>query len=435
MAPALARCECFTLMKNSVGLGLPEYSFNTTHKVSIIGAGLAGCAIANALAQRGYCCAVYDQHSTVAAATSALPAAVVRPANNGDQFFSAYFDRAFKLCGESLPAHLFNQCGALEIADGSRVHSTELNNPNKLNADHASLIAGTKLTRDALHIEKAGVVVPGLLCQHLLINPPIVNRLVEFYPETKVDDLRKTDYGWQLIAGTEKVIDESSIVVLATGAAPRFSFASQIPLSRVAGQLDLFENEGAPLKCVVNGHRGYLAPEVSALAMNTAKLQGIWCGATHHRGNSNLAITSADSEANRKTAYALAPKLILGSAPRASYKGIRTYTPDRLPVVGAVHDDRQYRADYADLKHGKPSHHFNAPKFHKGLYMAAGLGSRGATQALLIARMIAELVSQGNADRNFVPDSEIARLQAPPASFYQELHPARFLLRAIRRGL
>jgi len=412
-------------MKNLVGLGLPEYSFNTTYKVIIIGSGLAGCAIASTLSQRGYRCALYDQHSTVASATSALPAAVIRPAINGDQFFSTYFDHAFKLCHESLPANLFNQCGALELADSSRAqrkHSSDLTSINKVNADQASLIAGTRLTSNALHIEKAGVVIPSLLCERWITNPSTANRLVEFYPDTKVDNLRKTDYGWQLIAGAEKVIDESSIVVLASGAARQFNVTSQIPLSQVAGQVDLFENEGAPLKCVLNGHGGYLAPT------DELKTQGIWCGATHHRNNAQPATTSADSAANRKTACAIAPELVLGEAPLASFAGLRTFTPDRLPVVGAVPDDRQYRADYADLKHGKPAHHFCAPKFHKGLYLAAGLGSRGTTQALLVAGMIADLISEGNAVGN-------APFQELPASFYRELHPARFLLRTLRRGL
>ena len=112
-------------MKNTVGLGLPEYSFNTTHKAIIVGAGLAGCAIANALAQRGYRSALYDSNTSVAAGASALPAAVVRPAISGDVFYSTYFNHAFELCCKSFKKNIFNQCSALELTDNSLCRSTD----------------------------------------------------------------------------------------------------------------------------------------------------------------------------------------------------------------------------------------------------------------------------------------------------------------------
>jgi len=129
------------------------------------------------------------------------------------------------------------------------------------------------------------------------------------------------------------------------------------------------------------------------------------------------------SAANKATAAAIAPQLATAATPAASFTEVRTFTPDRLPVVGAVPDTRRYREDYADLKHGKPADTFPAPGFHQGLYIAAGLGSRGATQALLVGDLIASLVTG--------QESEHEARQ----SFCPELHPGRFLVRALRRGL
>ena len=425
-------------MKNTVGLGLPEYSFNTTHKAIIVGAGLAGCAIANALAQRGYRSALYDSNTSVAAGASALPAAVVRPAISGDAFYSTYFNHAFELCCNFLKKNYFNQCGALELTDNSLCRNTN----NKyitdfFTAKQASAYAGTELNNNALHIKKAGMVVPKQLCDQW-----ITHQLIEFYPATKVCDLRQTEYGWQLIADNNTVIDESQLIILATAAATRlFNICSDIPLQAVAGQIDRFECQGSKLQCIVNGH-GYLAPDTNIdsrhanpTTKKTELTQSVWCGATHHRNATTVATTAVDTDANIATAAAIAPRLATASIPTASFADIRTFTPDRLPVVGAIPDISRYRTDYADLKHGKPPHAFPAPRFQQGLYIAAGLGSRGATQALLVGDLMASLIagemygdwdSGCNSSQQSDPDQRHA--------FCQALHPARFLVRALRRG-
>jgi len=278
-------------MKNTVGLGLPEYSFNSTHKALIIGAGLSGCAIANALAQRGYHCALYDENTSVAAGASALPAAVVRPVISGDAFYTKYFNHAFELCCNSFTENNFDQCGALELTENSSPQNTDVitdNNKHITNfftMQQASTHAGTELNSSALHIKNAGVVVPRTLCDQWIDHPSI-----EFHSATKVFDLKKTEYGWQLIGNNNKVIDESQLIILATAAASiQFKISSEVPIQAVAGQIDQFEYQGATLQCIVNGH-GYLAPDnqignskSNATANTSAIPQGVWCGATHHR--------------------------------------------------------------------------------------------------------------------------------------------------------
>ena len=434
-------------MKNMVGLGLPEYSFNTTHKAIIVGAGLSGGAIANALAQRGYRCALYDKNTSVAAGASALPAAVVRPAISGDAFYSTYFNHAFELCCNTFSKSVFNPCGALELTDNSLCLNTDISTGrNKhitdfFTAKQASAYAGTDLNSNALHIKNAGMVVPGQLCDQW-----VHNSLIEFHPASKVCDLRQTEYGWQLIADNNTVIDESQLIILATAAATRqFNMCAEVPLQAVGGQIDRFEYQGSKLQCIVNGH-GYLAPSTHldsrlANSTNATELtQSFWCGATHHRNATSVAATAVDTAANRATAAAIAPRLATASIPVESFAEARTFTPDRLPVVGAMPDVSRYRGDYTDLKHGKPSHTFPAPCFHQGLYIAAGLGSRGATQALLVGDLIASLIAGDMCD-----DLDTGRYSGPESGqesepdqrhvFCQALHPARFLVRALRRGL
>ncbi len=438
-------------MKTSVGLSLPEYLFNTSHTVIIVGAGLAGCATAHALVKRGYSCRIYDKHVSIAHATSALPAAVIRPAISGDEFFRSYFDYAFDLCCESLDKNLFTQCGSLELTNTNHhTHGNALKNiPNNVQGvdadtdnnefDHnngaiysgtykskfvtattASKLAGVKLDTSAIHIEKAGFISPQLLCEHWL-----KHQAIEFHSATAVDALRRTEHGWQLLSESGAVIDESQIVVLATAEhTDNFDVTAELPLQKVVGQIDLLEHQELQLRCIINGN-GYLLPTDD----------GIWSGSTHrssaHRSSASSSGTAhgvlqADTRSNTAKAKNMVPALSSVGLPLASFAAVRTFTPDRLPIVGALHDAFWYQQNYADLKHGKPAKSYPQPRFQRGLYLAAGLGSRGATQALLIGELIGDLISGDQKADN--PGNQLRQ------KLLRTLHPARFLIRALRRG-
>lgn len=419
-------------MKSPVGLGLPEYSFNTSQTALVIGAGLAGCTIAQALAKRGYRSRVFDQHESIASATSALPAAVIRPAINADEIFTDYFNYAFDLCCQWLDKSLFTQCGSLELTDNSKRDRLSVKvSPHKLlTADEASTLAGTKVG-SAIHIKQAGFVKPQALCNHWLSHNNI-----EFKASTTVAALRKTQEGWQLLSASGTVIDESRIVILATAqGTAQFDFACELPLTSAIGQIDLFKyTSSTPLNCIINSN-GYLLPDKN----------GVWCGATHRplkaaTGQFKLRsspVKKVDSQTNRSTATRIAEELSIIESPVASFAAVRTYTPDRLPVVGALHDTVKYRHHYADLKHGKTRRHYPPPEFHTGLYLAAGLGSRGATQALAIGELISRLIRGDHlGGGNHCADSEQNDQQrSAQQQWLQAMHPGRFLIRALRRGL
>lgn len=398
-------------MKKPIGLDQPDYAFKPSNTVLIVGAGLAGCAIAAELAKRGYHCKLYDAHASVAACTSALPVAVVRPTVSGDRFYQQYFNNAFELCCKSLKPDYFTQCGSLELIPTSKQPALPDQYQNSLiSAAAASTIAGTELHHDAIHIRDAGFIATADLCRHLINHEQIA-----FYPSSIIHNIRQTEFGWQLLSATDAVFDESSVVILATAAATtQFEQTAHLPLQTSAGQIDQFECERGSLQCILNGN-GYLVPDAD----------GIWSGATHHRNRQSrprdTQLTTADTRTNRATAKATAPALDLTRSIR-SFSACRTFTPDRLPIVGAAHHHDQYVATYKDLKHGKPARYFAPPRFHRGLYLATGLGSRGAAQALAVGCLLADLiqgVQQSAADRELLCG----------------LHPARFLNRALKRGL
>ena len=394
-------------MKSTIGLSLPTYSYNTEHTALIIGAGLAGCAVANALAMRGFRCKLFDQQTTIAAATSALPAAVIRPVINNDQFHTSFYKKAFDLCCSELPTNLFKQCGLLQLSKSAP--SSNNDDGQWMNASSASSQAGTHLSSDAWYFKRAGWINPASVCAHWIEHPRI-----EFSGNKHVNELKQTEYGWQLLAINAEVIDESALVILANASSIlKFNVANHLPLQQIGGQIDRFSITGHLPHCIISGD-SYLVPDIDT-ATGESRL---WSGATHHRDQAFASVNVSDTRANNKSAHQLASALTLPNQAQASFAGLRTATPDRLPVVGALPDARRYLHEYSDLRHGKPADQFGPPAYHRGLYAAVGFGSRGATHALFVAEMLGQLIT-GECNETAV---------------LQTLHPARFLNRALRKG-
>ena len=386
-------------VQNTPGL-TPPTKTHPPKKALIIGAGLAGCATANQLTKKGTHCTLYDTTPKIASSTSAIPTATIHPSQSGDKTHTDYFTKAFEVCCQQLPPNLFTQCGALQLTPPSSPPPPK--NATKITAQEASTLADTRIDTEAWHFETAGYTNPQAMCNHLAQHDNI-----EFCGNTTITELRPTQFGWQLLSD-EEVINESELVIIANShAAMQFSVSSHLPLQAIKGQIDLFDTAGSNVKKIIHGN-GYLVPASA----------GIWSGATHHRNQKQCVTTTADTRKNRMNALALAPALTLNEQALASFAGVRASTPDRLPVIGALPDEVWYRENYHDLRHGKPANRFLPPVYHQGLYVIAGFGGRGATQALFSAQLLAALI-HGDGQEEWL----------------KALHPARFLLRKLRKGL
>jgi tRNA 5-methylaminomethyl-2-thiouridine biosynthesis bifunctional protein len=99
---------------------------------------------------------------------------------------------------------------------------------------------------------------------------------------------------------------------------------------------------------------------------------------------------------------------------------IRAMTPDHFPIVGPAFSDETFKELYGQLKHGPKGKPFEEPEYLEGLYVMAGLGARGVQSAPLLADMLSAYISGG--------PSPVDR------QIREALHPARFLIRAIRKG-
>ncbi len=370
-------------------------------RVAIIGGGIAGAAIADALAHAGASPVIFDR-AGLAAGASGNPAGIIMPRLDADDtpaarlFIAAYLhalqtiDRLEAASGE----RFFNPCGVLVRAedDEMRTRQAKIIVQGALPESHLRAVA------DGLFLPQAGVIEPARFVAALARGIPIERFNIEAITSgSGVVRVR--------LAGGD--LREFDAAVIANGRdALRFLAAKTLPLEGVAGQIDLFDRATPPPNVVAFGP--YAAPAPGG---------GLVIGATYDRIASGEAaeISRRATEANIAALGPLAAGLDPGaSRPRAS---IRCQSSDRLPVAGPLPDWDFYGAAYDDLRLGKRQD-YPPGEIAPGLFILSGLGSRGLTSApFLAAQMVAEMTG------------------APyERDLADALHPSRFFIRALKRS-
>ncbi|MCR4942299.1 MAG: bifunctional tRNA (5-methylaminomethyl-2-thiouridine)(34)-methyltransferase MnmD/FAD-dependent 5-carboxymethylaminomethyl-2-thiouridine(34) oxidoreductase MnmC [Campylobacter sp.] len=102
---------------------------------------------------------------------------------------------------------------------------------------------------------------------------------------------------------------------------------------------------------------------------------------------------------------------------RVSY---RSYSSDRFPIIGALHDENYYKKAYAKLFWTKHKAQQNPPRYEPNVFLNIAHGSRGLGTAILGAQLIGDLLTN--------------RPLCIEKSLFYELHPARFLIRKLKKG-
>jgi tRNA 5-methylaminomethyl-2-thiouridine biosynthesis bifunctional protein len=386
---------------------LPEPS--PTHHATIIGGGIAGCQIAHALAQRGWQVTLLERHARLATEASGNRAGVLTPKMTaepgwGETFYRQAFlyalqqVRQLEAAGQTID---WAQCGALQLAHEPReaarqqaIHERGLAEDfiQILGQQAASEVAGIPLPAGASYFPQAGWLNPASLCAALVAHERIEVR-------TLTEATRLPAEGISIIASGRE--------------ADRFAQSAFLPFMPVMGQTSLASASAdtARLKTTL-GHEGYLTPAIAGRHL---------FGATFVRKVHDAVLDeTADATNFQQLAHYLPAFARSLSAVESSHAAIRMTTPDRYPVVGALPDTDFFRQAYADLRHGRANQGFPAAQYQPGVFMLAGFGSRGLATSGLCAELLAALMS-----------GEPLPVQA---TLYQNLHPARFLIRQLRRG-
>ncbi len=282
----------------------------------VIGGGIAGCAAAYALAQRGISVTLIERAPQLASAASGNPRGILHARfGAGDnplhRFVREAYAHALKLLDEVLPVDgvMRAECGLLQLAcnpvEQKRIaRLAEQQWPEHLlqfvDAAQASRLAGVEMSYGGLWFPAGGWVVPPVLCANLVKDSNITQRLGH-----DVETLEKTVAGWR-VGGHDsqgKAWSEEAEIVLVCCAhsAKKLAPFAHFPLIPVRGQISEVQETSSSkaLRAVVCGD-GYCAPSVGGVHVT---------GATHAFEDESTEVRNADHAENLAKLGEYAPHL------------------------------------------------------------------------------------------------------------------------------
>ena len=351
--------------------------------VAVVGAGIAGASAARALRALGCEPVVLDAVGPGAGA-SGNPAALVTPRLDAGlgplaQLFAQAFSRAVRLY-DALPGAVIAH-GVLQLAQSER----DLQRYAKIAASDLFEPGALALIDPPAASARLGEPVPGGLDQAaaLVVEPAaVLAAWTGPVRQAALARLMPIDGGWRLLDAAGGTILEAQAVILTIGAAIG-AILPDLPITPVRGQAS-WTSGSAPQAAAWGGY-----------ICQTRK--GFLFGATHDRGQDATDLRDEDHRRNWQVlsqALPITAERIEG-APLEGRASVRATTPDHLPLAGAAP--------------GAP-----------GLFVLAGLGSRGFCLAPLLAEHLA---------------AQAVGAPSPlPVTLAELVDPDRFRRRAARRA-
>ena len=362
----------------------------------VVGAGLAGCAAAWALADQGWRSTLFERLPDIAGAASGNRAGIFHGIVNPQDGAHARFNRAAALQARRAVRSAIENHGApgqlrgvlrLEHARPLATMQAVLaalglppDYVQALSALDASGMSGVRLPAPAWFYPGGGWVQPSALATSLLQR---AGSSAIMHSGVQVAALRRQGELWQLLDAAGSVLDEAAVVVLANSfEATGLLGANGWPLHLVRGQTSEFPavTPGLRLPSLPVAGNGYVMPALpGGLAL---------CGATAHRDDLDAAPRVEDHLHNLAQLERLT-----GSAPQIDASalegrvGWRCVAEDRLPLIGAVPDRQRLQ---------EPGIRLDQPRFvprTPGLFVFTALASRGITWAALGAQSLASVIS------------------------------------------
>jgi tRNA 5-methylaminomethyl-2-thiouridine biosynthesis bifunctional protein len=327
--------------------------------VCVIGAGLAGCSTAHALATSGWKVLLIDRESGVAAQASGNPQGVlhlkpgtVDSADNRFNLHSYLFaSRHYRSLG--LPATTWSHCGMLQLAHDHKLlkrfgtladqgmYSTEI--VQVLTQEEASALCGIRLERPALFFPDAGWVAPRALCAWYSSHPSIT-----MHYNHEVITVEQDQGGWEILLRSEKGeswLHSDRVIVCNSADVHTFAQTRHLPVISNRGQVDVYPSTKAITIDKVICGQGYIIP-------GSEGVQTI--GGSFFIESDSTELAEKYRRWHLDQLAGINPELAATLArqqPLLQRTAARCTLPDRMPVAGAV-DTERYPGLWVNVGHG-----------------------------------------------------------------------------------
>jgi len=403
-------------------------------RVAVIGAGVAGAALANALKPITADVTVYDRRSAPAEGASGNPVGLLQPRPaDPRQSYARFQTEAYLHTVRILDqfADIYpvwkGPRGIVSFARDDAFLERYMTwlRETALPESHARILApgemkdvcGININKAGVFFPKAGTIDPAVVCRALL-----GDTRCRF--DGKIAGLRNTDGVWQLLSDDGSLLGEADAVVLANGVeAGELSPDADLALHAKRGQISFVEPSEQSRRLKVGmSYGGYTTPATGPDGTHVL-------GATYERcadwnDPSWRDLKDQDHHQNLDLLSCRSPELaaLFGNRITGGRASLRTTTADHAPVVGPLFSDTEYKSVYGDLHHGRPQNRYPSATDlagFPGLYVLNAFGSRGFALATLTAEILV---------------AEMFGLSVPTEkAVIEAIHPARFLVRSLKR--
>ncbi|MBE0623386.1 MAG: bifunctional tRNA (5-methylaminomethyl-2-thiouridine)(34)-methyltransferase MnmD/FAD-dependent 5-carboxymethylaminomethyl-2-thiouridine(34) oxidoreductase MnmC [Burkholderiales bacterium] len=390
----------------------------------VIGAGIAGAALSERLAQRGWRIELIESRPMPAAQPPARYAGAFHPHVSRDDCFLSRATRngflyalsrwlALEHSGGALD---WARCGVLQLCgDSARekrmiaaiaAHGFPADYARFLDRSAAEAHAGCALGSGGWWFPGGGWMRPVSLIGAQLA---AAGTALGAHFGARVETLSHCGGLWQALAADGRLIAAAPVLVLAnSNDMTRLAPVAQ-PLQQTRGQLSYVPAENLSAPRVVLTGSGYVLPAIDGMLVT---------GSTYDRDDDDPEPQLRGHESNLLRLAQLLPEARVAgdAAALEGAVGFRCAAPDHLPLVGAMPDVSAARARKAALSGARLQDLPRCP----GLYCATGYASRGLVWAALAGELLASLI-----------EDEPLPLEG---SLADAMDPGRFVLKQARRG-
>ncbi len=320
----------------------------------VIGAGLAGSAVAASLARRGWIVYVLDAAAHPASGASGAPVAMLAPHYSPDDSMLSRLARAgVRMTLQQAHEHLvdgehFGATGVLELREVDTHEFSEAEAP------------WSRPAGNGLWHEQAGWIKPSALVTSWLAEDGVQWRGSCAASRCERDDVSGN---WIVFDAQGAELGRAAMVVVAAAQSSGELAGVDLPLQPVRGQISWGTQPAGTLPPFSINGNGHLIPAVP-LAGET----GWFCGSTFDRGDASSEVRAQDHVANLDRLKALLPSAAAAveneftNGTVHAWTGVRCASSNRRPLAGQL---------------------------QPGLWVSTAMGSRGLTFCVLCAEVLA----------------------------------------------
>jgi tRNA 5-methylaminomethyl-2-thiouridine biosynthesis bifunctional protein len=341
----------------------------TQRRAMIVGAGVAGCLMAERLAQQGWQIDLFDRHTGPAGEASGNPAGILRPVLSRDDNLASRLSRvAFfqtlhtlhRLQNET-GAIRFKQNGVLVLAQNEEQaiiqrgviahHGHPQDYVRFLEPAEVLALSGIAVQCGGWHFPQGGWLDPGSLCAAAL---EAGASQIRSHWNTDVSRIEKTET-WRVFDARGQILAEAPILILALGAhAQSLPQTAELPITLFRGQITQVAHDPFPPQTPVLCREGYVIPGLAG---------GVCIGATYESDQEATPRLASTLE-NLERLHRICPGWAPDPLATLNRVGFRSVCRDRMPLIGSL-------------------------MLQSGLYATMGMGSRGLIWSCMAAELIA----------------------------------------------